>query len=77
MITLEDIKETIEKNEFRFSSIRTLAVAENENYVEELTLRHKNQLTYYKKACELMFERSIDRVIIYSVPLAKNVEVKI
>jgi ATP-dependent helicase/nuclease subunit A len=49
----------------------------NENYVEELTLRHKNQLTYYKKACEMMFERSIDRVIIYSVPLAKNVEVKI
>jgi ATP-dependent helicase/nuclease subunit A len=47
------------------------------NYVEELTLRHKNQLTYYKKACELMFERPIDRVIIYSVPLAKNVEVKI
>jgi hypothetical protein len=25
----------------------------------------------------MMFERSIDRVIIYSVPLAKNVEVKI
>ena len=49
----------------------------NENYVEELTLRHKNQLTYYKKACEMMFERPIDRVIIYSVPLAKNVEVKI
>jgi ATP-dependent exoDNAse (exonuclease V) beta subunit len=48
-----------------------------DNYVEELTLRHKNQLTYYKKACELMFERPIDRVIIYSVPLAKNVEVKI
>lgn len=48
-----------------------------DNYVEELTLRHKNQLTYYKKACEMMFERPIDRVIIYSVPLAKNVEVKI
>lgn len=48
-----------------------------DNYEEELTLRHKNQLTYYKKACEMMFERPIDRVIIYSVPLAKNVEVKI
>ena len=49
----------------------------SENYREELLARHKNQLTYYKKACEMMFERPIDRVIIYSVPLAKNVEVEI
>ena len=32
-------------------------------------------LGYYKKACELMFERPISRVLIYSVPLAKTVEI--
>jgi len=48
-----------------------------ENFRAELTKRHKNQLTYYKKACEMMFERPIDKVIIYSVPMAENVEVEI
>ena len=47
-----------------------------ENYISELTRKHTTQLTYYKKACEMMFERPISKVLIYSVPLAKNVEIK-
>ena len=47
-----------------------------ENYVSELTRKHKMQLTYYKKACEMMFERPISKVLIYSVPLAKTVEIE-
>jgi ATP-dependent helicase/nuclease subunit A len=47
-----------------------------DNYEEVLLNSHRNQLTYYKKACEMMFERPISRVLIYSVPLAKTVEVK-
>ena len=47
-----------------------------DNYVSVLTSRHKMQLTYYKKACEMMFERPISKVLIYSVPLAKTVEVE-
>ncbi len=46
-----------------------------ENYESELTRKHKTQLTYYKRACEMMFERPISRVLIYSVPLAKTVEI--
>lgn len=47
-----------------------------DNYEKELLASHKDQLTYYKKACEMMFERPISKVLIYSVPLAKTVEVK-
>ena len=46
-----------------------------DNYEKTLKERHSTQLTYYKKACELMFERPISRVLIYSVPLAKTVEI--
>lgn len=46
-----------------------------DNYRKVLISRHKNQLTYYKKACEMMLEREISRVILYSVPLSKNVEI--
>lgn len=47
-----------------------------ENYEEVLTRKHTIQLSYYKKACELIFERPISKVLIYSVPLAKTVEIK-
>ena len=47
-----------------------------ENYESELKRKHTTQLSYYKKACEMMFERPISRVLIYSVPLAKAVEIK-
>ncbi len=47
-----------------------------ENYISELTRKHTTQLTYYKKACEMMFERPISKVLIYSVPLAKTVEIE-
>ena len=47
-----------------------------ENYESVLKERHSSQLSYYKKACELMFERPLSKVLIYSVPLAKTVEIK-
>ncbi len=47
-----------------------------ENYRSVLTSRHKNQLTYYKKACEMMLEKEISRVLLYSIPVAKSVEIK-
>lgn len=46
-----------------------------ENYISTLTERHKNQLTYYKYAVEKIFERPLKRAIIYSVPLARIVEI--
>ena len=46
-----------------------------DNYVGLLTDRHKNQLRYYKKACEMMLERPVSRVMLYSVPMAKTVEI--
>ena len=46
-----------------------------ENYVGLLTDRHKNQLRYYKKACEMMLERPVSRVMLYSVPMADTVEI--
>ncbi len=46
-----------------------------DNYVKVLTERHKNQLRYYKKACEMMLEKPVTRVILYSVPMAENVEI--
>ncbi|MBO5312709.1 MAG: UvrD-helicase domain-containing protein [Clostridia bacterium] len=46
-----------------------------ENYIEKLTSSHRLQLTYYKRAVEMMFERPLSRVLIYSVPLGKTVEI--
>ncbi|MBO5357272.1 MAG: UvrD-helicase domain-containing protein [Clostridia bacterium] len=46
-----------------------------DNYESVLRKRHTTQLTYYKKACELMFEKPVAKVLIYSVPLAKTVEI--
>ncbi|MBQ4509568.1 MAG: UvrD-helicase domain-containing protein [Clostridia bacterium] len=45
-----------------------------QNYEELLKERHSAQLTYYKRACEMIFERPISKVLIYSVPLAKTVK---
>ena len=46
------------------------------NYKAELLARHSSQLGYYKRACEMMLERKLDRVEIYSVPLAKTLELQ-
>ena len=45
-----------------------------QNYIEVLTKRHKTQLSYYKKAIELMFEKPVSATYVYSVPLGKVVE---
>ncbi len=63
-----------EQGELVLVDYKTDKVTE-ENYVSLLKERHSTQLSYYKKACELMFEREIKKVIIYSVPLGKNVEI--
>ena len=63
-----------EKGELILVDYKTDKVTE-ENYISELTRKHKTQLTYYKRACELMFERPVSKVLIYSVPLAKVVEI--
>ena len=62
-----------EKGELVLVDYKTDRVSE-ENYKQELISRHKSQLEYYKKAVELMFERPVSRVMLYSVPLAKTVE---
>ncbi|MBE6663980.1 MAG: hypothetical protein E7602_05700 [Ruminococcaceae bacterium] len=54
---------------------KTDKVTEN-NYEAVLKERYTNQLSYYKKAIELIFEKPLDKVLIYSVPLAKTVEIK-
>ena len=46
-----------------------------ENYESVLRERHSLQLGYYKKALELMLEKPLSRVEIYSVPMAKVVEI--
>ena len=46
------------------------------NYEELLKERYTSQLSYYKRAIELIFERPLDKVLIYSVPLAKTVELE-
>lgn len=45
---------------------------EAENILRE---RHKMQLTYYAEACKKMFGRSVDRIVIYSFALGKEVEI--
>ena len=46
------------------------------NYVQVLTERYTRQLSYYKQAMEAIFERKVDKVCLYSVPMAKEVELK-
>ena len=64
-----------EKGELILVDYKTDRVTE-ENYVSKLRQAHTTQLTYYKKACEKMFDRSISKVLVYSVPLAKSVEIE-
>ena len=47
----------------------------NENYESLLKERYISQLSYYKKAIELIFEKPLDKVLIYSVPLSKTVKI--
>ena len=46
----------------------------NKNYENILKDRYTSQLLYYKKAIELIYEKPLDKVLLYSVPLAKTVE---
>ncbi|MBO5212986.1 MAG: UvrD-helicase domain-containing protein [Clostridia bacterium] len=46
-----------------------------ENYEKVLKERHSTQLSYYKRACEMIFERPLSKALIYSVPLAKTIEI--
>ena len=46
----------------------------NKNYEAVLKDRYTSQLLYYKKAIELIYEKPLDKVLLYSVPLAKTVE---
>lgn len=64
-----------EQGELILVDYKTDRVTE-ENYESELRRKHTTQLTYYKKACEMMFERKIAKVLIYSVPLAKTVVIE-
>jgi len=47
-----------------------------DNYRSVLLSRHRNQLSYYKKACEMMLEREISQVLLYSISVAKSVEIE-
>ena len=47
-----------------------------DNYVEVLTERHEAQLHYYRKALSEILGRSVSKTLIYSVPLAKTVELE-
>ncbi|MBQ8545609.1 MAG: UvrD-helicase domain-containing protein [Clostridia bacterium] len=45
------------------------------NYKEVLCERYTTQLSYYKKAIELILEKPVSKVLLYSVPLARTVEI--
>lgn len=63
-----------EQGELILVDYKTDYVTED-NYESVLRERHTTQLTYYKKACELMFNKPVSKVLIYSVPLAKTVTI--
>lgn len=42
---------------------------------KKLVERHKTQLTYYACACEKMFERPVDSVVVFSLPLGDTVKI--
>ena len=44
---------------------------------KSLTLRHGQQLAYYKKALEALCGTSPDRVVIYSLPLGQALEIAV
>ncbi|MBO5287238.1 MAG: helicase-exonuclease AddAB subunit AddA [Clostridia bacterium] len=64
-----------EQGELVLVDYKTDFVTED-NYRTVLLERHSNQLSYYKRACDLMFDKPISKVVIYSVPLAKEIEVE-
>ena len=63
-----------DKGEIVLVDYKTDFVTE-ENYETVLAQRHSLQLSYYKRAVELMLERPLSKTLIYSVPLAKTVEI--
>lgn len=42
---------------------------------KKLIERHKTQLCYYAKACEKMFERPVDNIMIYSLALGECIDI--
>jgi len=60
------------KGEFILVDYKT----DKETDEKELISKHKTQLTHYKLACEKMFDCKISKVQIYSVPLAKTIDVE-
>ena len=48
---------------------------DNETNENLLVKKHRVQLNNYKRACEMMFKCKISKVQIYSVPLAKTIDV--
>ncbi len=61
-----------EKDEIILIDYKTDKVSE-QNYKKVLTERYTSQLTYYKRAVEMMFEKPVSKTIIYSVVLGKSV----
>lgn len=50
---------------------------EHPSYAKQvLAERHRSQLTYYRRACEEIFKRKIDRVVIFSLALGDTADVK-
>ena len=45
------------------------------SFLECLRERHRTQLTQYRDACNMMFDKKIHKVLVYSVPLADTVEI--
>lgn len=43
---------------------------------EKLIRRHETQLKYYRAVCADMFGRAIDKCVIYSLPLGKDIEME-
>ncbi len=47
-----------------------------QNYIDVLTERYTDQLSYYRDAVDLLFGKKVSRTLIYSVPIGEVIEIK-
>lgn len=68
-LVIEDERGELILVDYKTDRLSAYQLSHPEEARKELRERHRSQLSYYKVACEKIFERRIDRVLIYSLAL--------
>ena len=61
--------------DYKTDTLNSYEVSHPDAAKEMLRSRHRSQLIYYKAACEKIFERHVDEVVVFSLALGDTVDI--